>query len=191
MKKAIIIVVMIGMLSWAIFDFLDTDEKNVAQSERTGEQEDSNEIEDTEEVEVGLYVGQQAPDFELQTLSGETVRLSDFRGKRVMVNFWATWCPPCRAEMPDMEKFYNAKDVEILAVNLTDTETSIGAIENFVDEFELTFPILLDSNLDVSFLYKIQPIPTTFMVDSNGIIRFHAFSALNYDLMVREFEKMN
>jgi len=190
-KKAIIIVVMIGMLSWAIFDFLDTDEKNVAQSERTGEQEDSNEIEDTEEVEVGLYVGQQAPDFELQTLSGETVRLSDFRGKRVMVNFWATWCPPCRAEMPDMEKFYNAKDVEILAVNLTDTETSIGAIENFVDEFELTFPILLDSNLDVSFLYKIQPIPTTFMVDSNGIIRFHAFSALNYDLMVREFEKMN
>lgn len=191
MKKAIIIVVMIGMLSWAIFDFLDTDEKNVAQSERTEEQEDSNEIEDTEEVEVGLYVGQQAPDFELQTLSGETVRLSDFRGKRVMVNFWATWCPPCRAEMPDMEKFYNAKDVEILAVNLTDTETSIGAIENFVDEFELTFPILLDSNLDVSFLYKIQPIPTTFMVDSNGIIRFHAFSALNYDLMVREFEKMN
>lgn len=191
MKKAIIIVVMIGMLSWAIFDFLDTDEKNVAQSERTGEQEDSNEIEDTEEVEVGLYVGQQAPDFELQTLSGETVRLSDFRGKRVMVNFWATWCPPCRAEMPDMEKFYNAKDVEILAVNLTDTETSIGAIENFVDEFELTFPILLDSNLDVSFLYKIQPIPTTFMVDSSGIIRFHAFSALNYDLMVREFEKMN
>ena len=191
MKKAIIIVVMIGMLSWAIFDFLDTDEKNVAQSERTEEQEDSNEIEDTEEVEVGLYVGQQAPDFELQTLSGETVRLSDFRGKRVMVNFWATWCPPCRAEMPDMEKFYNAKDVEILAVNLTDTETSIGAIENFVDEFELTFPILLDSNLDVSFLYKIQPIPTTFMVDSSGIIRFHAFSALNYDLMVREFEKMN
>jgi len=190
-KKAIIIVVMIGMLSWAIFDFLDTDEKNVAQSERTEEQEDSNEIEDTEEVEVGLYVGQQAPDFELQTLSGETVRLSDFRGKRVMVNFWATWCPPCRAEMPDMEKFYNAKDVEILAVNLTDTETSIGAIENFVDEFELTFPILLDSNLDVSFLYKIQPIPTTFMVDSSGIIRFHAFSALNYDLMVREFEKMN
>jgi len=190
-KKAIIIVVMIGMLSWAIFDFLDTDEKNVAQSERTGEQEDSNEIEDTEEVEVGLYVGQQAPDFELQTLSGETVRLSDFRGKRVMVNFWATWCPPCRAEMPDMEKFYNAKDVEILAVNLTDTETSIGTVENFVDEFELTFPILLDSNLDVSFLYKIQPIPTTFMVDSNGIIRFHAFSALNYDLMVREFEKMN
>ncbi|GAB3047134.1 hypothetical protein GCM10027286_07230 [Virgibacillus ainsalahensis] len=77
--------------------------------------------------EVGISVGQIAPDFNLKTLEGKTVRLSDYRGERVIVNFWVTWCPPCRAEIPDFQKLYKNKDVEILAVNLTSTEESKGA----------------------------------------------------------------
>ncbi|WP_267902155.1 peroxiredoxin family protein [Lentibacillus cibarius] len=72
---------------------------------------------------VGLQKGNIAPDFELTTLEGEQVSLSDYRGQRVVLNFWASWCPPCKAEVPDLQKFYENKDVEILAVNLTKTET--------------------------------------------------------------------
>src|SRR5690606_11753858 len=97
------------------------------------------------------------------------------------INFWATWCPPCRAEMPDMEKFYKDKEIEILAVNLTDSEAKIKDVENFTKELEITFPILMDANKDVATLYEIKPIPTTFMVDSNGVITYKTFGAMNYD----------
>src|SRR5699024_3157736 len=121
---------------------------------------------------------------------GEQVALSDYRGQRVMVNFWATWCPPCRAEMPDMQKFYENKDVAILAINLTETESSRDAVTEFVESYELTFPILMDTNVEVANTYQIQPIPSSFMIDSNGSIQFKAFGAMNYELMVQEFEKM-
>lgn len=196
MKKWILIVVVVGMLGYAVFDFWNSNKESADQFETVDEgQEMENENENesnagTEELTIGLNVGNQAPDFELETLTGENVKLSDFRGKRVMINFWATWCPPCRAEMPDMEKFYHDKDVVVLAVNLTDTESSIDGIEDFTEEYNLTFPILMDTNLDVATLYGIQPLPTSYLVDSNGIVSNMAFGALNYDLMVQEFEKM-
>ncbi|WP_096274572.1 peroxiredoxin family protein [Paucisalibacillus globulus] len=199
MKKWILIVVVIGMLGWAVFDFIDSNRKSAGQFENV---EEVQEVEDdsqneeaietgTEEPVIGLEVGNKAPDFQLDTLTGDTVKLSDFRGSRVMINFWSTWCPPCRAEMPDMEEFHQDKDIVILAVNLSDTEKSVEDVEKFTDDFKLTFPILMDTNLDVANLYAIQPIPTTYMVDSNGIISYRAFGAMNYDLMVQEFEKMD
>lgn len=133
------------MLGWAIYDFIDSKENNAdqfknAEEVQVGETEIENEK--GEETEVGLDIGNVAPDFELETLDGDMVKLSDFRRNKVMINFWATWCPPCRAEMPDMERFHQDKDIVILAVNLTDTENSIKNIENFANEFNLTFPIL-------------------------------------------------
>src|SRR5699024_9643213 len=104
------------------------------------------------------------------TLDGEKKKLSDLRGERVMVNFWATWCPPCRAEIPDLEKFHENEDITILAVNLTETEKNMDKVESFVDEFGMTFPVLLDEETKVADTYKIQPIPSSFMVDSNGRI---------------------
>ncbi|MFS0672589.1 peroxiredoxin family protein [Ornithinibacillus sp. 179-J 7C1 HS] len=196
MRKWILMIIVIGMLGWAVYDFIDSNRKSADQVKSeddvqlTEETKLGEENEEADEPVIGLEVGNKAPDFQLQTLSGDTVKLSDFRGNRVMINFWATWCPPCRAEMPDMERFHQDKDVVILAVNLTDTEPSLEDIEKFSDEYKLTFPILLDENLDVATLYMIQPIPTTYMVDSNGIIGFRAFGAMNYDLMVQEFEKM-
>ncbi|WP_284141214.1 TlpA disulfide reductase family protein [Virgibacillus sp. LDC-1] len=196
MKKTILIVVIVGMFAWAVYDFTMDNRKSASENETTEQEEKPSadqavtKDQETEKPKVGLEKGDIAPDFELKTLDGESVKLSDFRGKRVMLNFWATWCPPCRAEMPDMQKFHENKDVVILAVNLTDTESSRQDVPDFTKDFGLTFRILMDEDLSVSTTYQIQPIPTSFLIDSKGIIHNKAFGALNYELMVQEFEKM-
>src|SRR5699024_2255442 len=115
MKKVILIVLVVGMFGWAIYEFVGSDDEG---DENTSDTEESSD-------QVGFGKGHIVLDFELNTLDGETVRLSDYRGERVFVNFWATWCPPCRAEIPDLLKLYENKDVEILAVDLTNTENSV------------------------------------------------------------------
>jgi peroxiredoxin len=195
MKKIIITVVLLAMFGYAVFD-LAKDEENPISKINTKEIMKDKENNTTTgkgnpaDGVVGLEVGNVAPDFQLQTLAGETVKLSDYKGQRVMLNFWATWCPPCRAEMPDMEKFYQKKGVAILAVNLTETEATMQDIHDFVDEFGVTFPILLDKKIEVATTYQIGPIPTSYMIDSDGIIRYKTLGALNYEMMVAEFEKM-
>jgi len=115
-----------------------------------------------------------APDFTLDTLDGNKVTLSELRGQIVVVNFWATWCLPCRAETPALEKSYaQYKDsgVVILGVNLTNQD-SVSEVESFVQEFKLTYPILLDREGSISnTLYQIRGLPTTFFVSREGIIR--------------------
>ncbi|MCF6138430.1 peroxiredoxin family protein [Pseudalkalibacillus berkeleyi] len=196
MKKTILIIAAVGMLGWAIYDFtISTDDTNEDKSSSTtlnsqSSTEYGNDGEVNESNSVGLSEGQIAPDFELQTIDGETVQLSDYRGKRVIVNFWATWCPPCRAEIPDFQKLYENKDVEILAVNLTETEESIDKVKEFIKEFGMTFPVVIDESSNVSDTYQVRAYPTSYMIDSNGRIQFVAMGALNYDLMVQEYEKM-
>ncbi|RST61292.1 TlpA family protein disulfide reductase [Siminovitchia terrae] len=114
-----------------------------------------------------------APDFELVTLNGETVKLSDYRGKKVILNFWATWCPPCRAEMPHMQNFYEQnKDngIEIVAVNLTKMDKGRMEIDKFVKEYGLTFDIPLDEEGDIGMQYQAFTIPTSYIIDTNGKI---------------------
>lgn len=182
MKKAILIVVIVALFGWAVYDFVISDSKEATENTAQSPEGDA---------EVGLEKGNIAPDFELQTLEGETVKLSDYRGEKVMLNFWATWCPPCRAEMPDMQKFHENTDVVILAVDLLETENDIDSVTNFIEELGLTFRILLDEDSSVANTYNIQPIPTTYMIDSAGIINTVSFGALNYDLMIQEYEKMD
>ncbi|RPF55899.1 TlpA disulfide reductase family protein [Aquisalibacillus elongatus] len=194
MKKYIILLVVIAMFGFAVYDLVgSTNEGEKDENSDDGGFMMSTEPDDesVEDAEVGLEVGSQAPDFELKTLEGETVKLSDYRGKRVMLNFWATWCPPCRAEMPDMQKFYEEKDVEILAVNLYSTEDSMEDVEEFVDEFGLTFQIPIDEDDDVSIEYQIMAYPTSYFVDSQGIIRHKSMGAMNYEMMIQEYEKMD
>ncbi|NIK11421.1 redoxin domain-containing protein [Alkalibacillus almallahensis] len=196
MKRIILIVAILAMFGWAVYDFVIEDETTNEESSNSSESEDymvSGEADggNPEELETGLEIGSQAPNFELETLDGSVVRLSDFRGQRVMINFWATWCPPCRAEMPDMQKFHENTDIKILAVNLTESENSISDVSDFTEEFGLSFPILLDREDQVATAYEIIPIPSTYMVDSEGIIQHKAFGAMNYDMMVQEYEKMD
>lgn len=113
-----------------------------------------------------------APEFELERLNGEVVRLRDLRGQVVVVNFWASWCPPCRAEMPALERTYRAhrqSGLEILAVNSTHQD-SLEAARDFVDERDLTFPILLDRSGLVGNQYHTRALPTTFFIGRDGVI---------------------
>lgn len=178
LKKSILIIIIVAAVGWAVYDFVISGDSAKEEVEESG-------------VEVGLEVGDQAPDFELETFEGDSVKLSNLRGERVMVNFWATWCPPCRAEIPDLQKFHENEDINILAVNLTDTENSYDNIPKFVKNFGMEFPVLMDEASEVATKYEIQPIPTSYMIDSDGIIQYKAMGAMNYDLMIREFENMN
>jgi peroxiredoxin len=116
-------------------------------------------------------VGFTAPDLTLQTLDGETVILSDLRGQAVLINFWASWCPPCRNEMPAIQQVYEEYRDEgftVLALNSQEQETRVAA---FAGEFGLTFPILIDRDGAVFDAYRVVALPTTFFVDRTGVIR--------------------
>ncbi|WGG45205.1 redoxin domain-containing protein [Rossellomorea sp. DA94] len=149
---------------------------------------------DLTDAKQGLTKGDRAPDFTLTTLDGEEVKLSDYQGKKVILNFWATWCPPCKAEMPHMEQYYekNAKkeNVEILAVNLTSQDDGEKAVQQFVDGYELTFPILMDENGDIGDEYRAFTIPTTYMIDTNGLIQHKIVGPMNEEMMGKMVEGM-
>lgn len=113
-----------------------------------------------------------APDFTLETLQGETVTLSDLRGKAVVVNLWASWCPPCRAEMPALQAAYEAdrgRGLEILAVDMTYQDTEQDALR-FIEEFGLTFTIPMDRDGTVARRYLLRALPSTFFVGPDGVI---------------------
>jgi peroxiredoxin len=114
-----------------------------------------------------------APDFTLQTIDGEFITLSDLRGQAVLINLWATWCPPCRAEMPTMQKLYvEYKDqgFVVLAVNMTYQDTPTEVLP-FIQEHALTFPVLLEETGDMASKYELRSLPSSFFIDRNGFIQ--------------------
>ena len=118
-----------------------------------------------------LAVGDKAPDFELVDLEGNKHRLSDYRGEGVFLNFWGSWCGPCKTEMPYMEnqyKEFEGKGVHILAINLKDTRLKA---ETFRDQYGLTFPIARDPDESVRQVYNVLPLPTTILINEDGIIK--------------------
>jgi len=131
--------------------------------------------------EVGVDVGAQAPDFTLTDLQGQKVKLSQFRGQVVLVNFWATWCPPCREEMPSMEGLHRKfKDQGLVLLALNADEDGAPAVKNFLKGKNYTFPILLDTAADVQNLYQVFRFPETFIIDRNGNIVDHVIGARNW-----------
>ncbi len=118
-------------------------------------------------------VGAEAPDFTLRDVDGKAVTLSSLKGKPVMINFWATWCPPCRAEIPIISQMYKETEgggsYQILGVA---TQSDTSTIKAFADEFGMGFPLLPDLDSGVVSTYHVLPIPTTFFIDKDGIIRY-------------------
>jgi len=137
--------------------------------------------------------GFRAPDFELQDASGQIVRLSDLRGRPVLLNLWASWCSPCKAEMPAMQKVYETyapSGFTILAVNTTFQDDRANALA-FAKNLGLTFPLLFDSDGNVARQYRVNAMPTTFFIDSKGIIRRVVFGGPMPEALLRaEIEKM-
>ena len=118
-----------------------------------------------------IQVGFPAPNFAFPDLNGQQISLYDHRGKVVLVNIWATWCPPCRQEMPSMQKLYErfkGKNLEILAVSIDSTGRE--AVAPFMRTMKLTFPALLDPKEDIRSLYGITGVPESFIIDKEGIV---------------------
>ncbi len=125
--------------------------------------------------------GDTAPNFQLRDLDGRMMALSDLRGKVVLINFWATWCGPCRVEMPAMEQLYrdySRNDFEILAVS-TDPQ-GVAVTRPFQQENRLTFPILHDAEYRIGLVYGARSLPMTFMVDRQGVVRHQIFGARDW-----------
>src|SRR5690625_2484742 len=140
-------------------------------------------------------VGDMAPDFQLQQMNKnndlETIRLSELKGKGVMLNFWATYCKPCEVEMPYMEELYpqyKDKGIEIVAISLDATE---AVIHQFIDKYNLTFPIPHDNKNQVMDLYKVGPIPSTFFINPEGEIVEKVEGALTLERLEGYFEQIS
>lgn len=127
-----------------------------------------------------------APDFTVYDRDGNKVKLSDLKGKPVVLNFWASWCPPCKGEMPDFnEKYLEYKDdVHFMMVNLTDgyQETKESA-ENFLNSTDYTFPVYFDSDMEGAYTYGIYSVPQTFFIDADGILITGAQGAISGEVL--------
>lgn len=128
-------------------------------------------------VSVGHVRGSVAPDFELKDLDGRTVRLADLRGKAVLLNFWATWCPPCKEEIPwfvDLQKQYGPQGLQIVGVNMDDN-AGRDAIAKFAAEMKIDYPILLGNDKVADAYGGVDSLPTTFYIGRDGKIVSRVF----------------
>jgi peroxiredoxin len=131
---------------------------------------------------VGTAVGNQAPDFTGTTIDGETVQLSELKGKTVLVNVFASWCAPCIIETPHLVEAFNAsnEDIVFIGVNLQESE---AAVAGYQDEFNVTYPLVLDPKSEILNIYKPIGLPTSWFIDPDGIVRYVHAGAMTLDLI--------
>jgi len=115
-------------------------------------------------------INAKAPDFALKDINGKTVSLSALKGKVVLLNFFATWCPPCKAEIPALNKLQRALNPRGLEVIAVSTDRSVNDIKSFLEKNRVDFPILFDADRNVAKKYRVFSMPTTFLINRNGII---------------------
>jgi len=135
-----------------------------------------------------MDVSYPAHQFVTKTLDGETVRLSDYLGKKVIVNFWTTWCPPCQEEIPELQKFYeesmNHEDIVLIGLNITNEDLGLDVIGEFKEYYGITYPILLDETGEITNSYDILTIPTTYIIDEKGNIEKEILGPLTNEMLI-------
>ncbi|MFA5576624.1 MAG: TlpA disulfide reductase family protein [Tissierellaceae bacterium] len=146
-------------------------------------EEDQNEGEDEGEEEVELQL---APVFTLKNLDGEEVSLEDYRGKKVLLNFWATWCKFCDQEMPDLQKFDSEND-DIVVVAVNSMEKKANA-QKYIEDGNYEFDVLLDEDGEISRMYYVSGLPTSYFIDEEGYLLGGVPGAINYDQMMEILE---
>jgi DsbE subfamily thiol:disulfide oxidoreductase len=123
------------------------------------------------QIVVGTQVGQKAPDFNLLNEKDEKVSLAQFAGKVVVLNFWATWCGPCREEMPELQRFHQQKDADVVLLGI-DIKEDKDTIIQFMKRAGYSYPVVRDTFAQAADTYQIRAIPTTYVLDKQGIIRY-------------------
>ena len=144
------------------------------------------------QISYGANPGDTAYDYDLIDIeTGELVKLSDYRGQKVFLNFWASWCPPCRVEAPHLQSFSeNQEDVVVLGVNVKVSESNEENIQGFIDEFELTFPNVYGPE-EMFGPFFVESLPTSFFIDSTGVIRERVTGPVTEDVLQAIFEMMD
>lgn len=131
-------------------------------------------------------IGEVAPEFTLLDVNGKPTGLSDFRGKTVVMNFWATWCPPCRKEFPELVKLHDRNVDRGLVVLGVDLQESPDIVRNFLNEFGANYPVVIDTKGDVASQYRLLGLPTTYFIDGEGVIRAQHVGLLTEDILTKK-----
>lgn len=196
MKKYYFYIVAILLFGFAMYivntsDNAKTNNVSANTENAKKEQNNSETANTTENVQKNDITYGKAQDFTITDLDGNEVSLSDFRGKKVFLNFWATWCPPCKAEMPEIEKVYQEtkdSDLVILAVEIGEP---LDTVKTFIEDNKYNFKVLLDSDKDVATTYGISAIPTSFFIDEDGNIISKRVGGMTYDEMKEYIDALN
>ncbi len=146
--------------------------------------------EENEEVEEDANL---APDFTVYDLEGNDVDLSDFRGKPVVLNFWASWCGPCKGEMPDFQKIYEEykDEVVFMMVNLTDgSQETVETASAFIESTGYTFPVYYDNDLEAAYAYVVNSVPRTYFITADGQLVAQAKTAIGEDVLLKGISKI-
>ncbi len=136
-----------------------------------------------------VVIGSPAPDFSLTTLDNQTVKLSQFRGTPVLINFWATWCPPCKEELPLLVKTHQANQDRLVILGV-DMAEEAGVVRDKVREVGITYPVLLDSQNEVTNRYQVRGYPTSLFVDKNGIVQRITVGQLTEDTIKSALDRV-
>jgi cytochrome c biogenesis protein CcmG/thiol:disulfide interchange protein DsbE len=132
---------------------------------------------------TGVQVGDRAAGFTVTTPAGESIALDDYRGSVILLNFWATWCGPCREEMPAFQAAYEARKDDGLVVLAVNYQQKAADVTPFVEELGLTFPVALDPSLKVATLYRVRGLPMSLVIDREGLVRVRHVGHISQDLL--------
>lgn len=133
--------------------------------------------------------GDEAPDFEYTLTDGKIYRLSELRGKKVLINFWATWCDPCREEMPDLQRILDEEGDSVIILGVNKIEQTV-VIKPFADEFNISFPLITNMSGDISNRYGARNIPTTYFINSDGTVGFRQIGVMDYDFIKSRLDEL-
>lgn len=173
------------MASFSIYSYNQRDEIVKEQEQIDNEAPQRTEVKSenqSQQRKIGLLPGYYAPDFTLEDVKGQTQSLSDYRGKYLLLNFWAIWCPPCKAEMPDLDQFHmeNSDQIAVLGVELG---SKASEVRQFVSKGQYQYPILLDTKNKIGKVYRISAVPTTYIINPEGKILHMLRGAVNKETL--------